>query len=86
MSDVFFRALSDELNDAFARADLPARLRLLREKISGRIVFTTSLGIEDQALTDAIATQKLDIAFATLDTGRLFPETYAVWDLSLIHI
>jgi len=79
MSDIL-RALADELNEAFAGADLPQRLHLLRDKISGRIVFTTSLGIEDQALTHAIAVEKLDITFATLDTGRLFPETYAVWD------
>ena len=52
---------------------------MLREKISGKIVFTTSLGIEDQALTHAIATDRLGIEFATLDTGRLFPETYDVW-------
>jgi phosphoadenosine phosphosulfate reductase len=78
MSDIF-RALADELNDAFAATDLAGRLRLLREKIAGRIVFTTSLGIEDQALSHAIASEKLDIAFATLDTGRLFPETYDVW-------
>jgi phosphoadenosine phosphosulfate reductase len=77
MSDIL-RALADELNEAFAGADLPQRLHLLRDKISGRIVFTTSLGIEDQALTHAIAVEKLDITFATLDTGRLFPETYAV--------
>ncbi len=74
--------LADELNDAFAATDLAGRLRLLREKIAGKIVFTTSLGIEDQALTHAIASAKLDIAFATLDTGRLFPESYDVWAAS----
>ncbi len=45
----------------------------------GRIVFTTSFGIEDQALTHAIVAEKLNIEFATLDTGRLFPETYDLW-------
>ena len=45
------RALADELDAAFARADVPARLRLLRDALTGRIVFTTSFGIEDQALT-----------------------------------
>jgi phosphoadenosine phosphosulfate reductase len=73
------RALADELNDAFAKADLPARLRLLRDALKGRIVFTTSLGIEDQALTEAIRGQDLDVEFATLDTGRMFPETYDLW-------
>ena len=73
------RQLADELNEAFAATDLAGRLRLLREKVAGRIVFTTSLGIEDQALTHAICAQKLDIELSTLDTGRLFTETYDVW-------
>jgi phosphoadenosine phosphosulfate reductase len=73
------RALADELDAAFARADLPARLRLLRDALKGRLVFTTSFGIEDQALTDAIRSQDLDVEFSTLDTGRMFPETYDVW-------
>jgi phosphoadenosine phosphosulfate reductase len=67
------------LNAAFAGATLPDRLRLLREAVSGRVVFTTSFGIEDQAITHAIAAARLDIDIATLDTGRLFPETYDVW-------
>jgi phosphoadenosine phosphosulfate reductase len=73
------RALADELNDAFADADLATRLRLLPDRLPGRLVFTTSLGVEDQALTHAIRAQNLDVEFATLDTGRLFPETYDVW-------
>ncbi len=56
-----------------------ARLRLLRSRIEGRIVFTTSFGLEDQFLTDLIFANDLAIDVATLDTGRLFPETYAVW-------
>lgn len=45
----------------------------------GRIVFSTSFGIEDQVITHMIATQKLGIDLFTLDTGRLFPETYSTW-------
>jgi phosphoadenosine phosphosulfate reductase len=61
--------------------DLPAEQRLaaLRAALPGRLVFTTSFGLEDQALTHLIAEAGLDVAFATLDTGRLFPETYRVW-------
>jgi phosphoadenosine phosphosulfate reductase len=55
------------------------RLVALREAVPGRIVFTTSFGIEDQALAHLIFTGKLDIEVATLDTGRLFPSTYATW-------
>ena len=55
------------------------RLAGLRAAISGRLVFTTSFGAEDQALTHIIAKAGLDIEFATLDTGRMFSETYDVW-------
>jgi len=59
--------------------DLPDRLVSARREISGRIVFTTSFGVEDQAITHAIFTQGLNIYVVTFDTGRLFPETLEVW-------
>ena len=43
-------------------------------------VFATSLGAEDQVLTDMIATENKDAYIITLDTGRLFPETYTLID------
>ena len=46
---------------------------------AGRAVFTTSFGAEDQVLTDIIAREALAIEIVTLDTGRLFPETYELW-------
>jgi phosphoadenosine phosphosulfate reductase len=73
------KTLIDDLNAAFAAATLPNRLKLLRKAVSGRVVFTTSLGLEDQAITHAIAEAKVDFDVVTLDTGRLFPETYEVW-------
>ncbi|MBS1621616.1 MAG: phosphoadenylyl-sulfate reductase [Bacteroidetes bacterium] len=38
--------------------------------------FSSSLGMEDQVITDAICSNALDIEIFTLDTGRLFYETY----------
>ena len=55
------------------------RLRSLRHAVPGRIVFTTSFGIEDQAISHLIFTGRLDVDVVTLDTGRLFPSTYKVW-------
>jgi phosphoadenosine phosphosulfate reductase len=55
------------------------RLASLRAIVPGRIVFTTSFGIEDQAITHWIAERDLAIDLVTLDTGRLFPETHALW-------
>src|SRR5918997_3593086 len=60
---------------------LPERLALVSRLIVGRLVFTTSFGLEDQAITHAIFRAGLDIhtELVTLDTGRLFPETYDLW-------
>jgi phosphoadenosine phosphosulfate reductase len=75
----FSLTLAGRLAEDFARTDLFGRLKALRESIEGRIVFTTSFGIEDQAIAHALFTQALPIDVVTLDTGRLFPETYDVW-------
>jgi phosphoadenosine phosphosulfate reductase len=42
-------------------------------------VFSTSFGIEDQVITDLIAQHAVGVNIFTLDTGRLFPETYSLW-------
>jgi phosphoadenosine phosphosulfate reductase len=63
----------------FPVLDLFERVATLRRHVPGRIVFTTSFGLEDQAITHAIFSQTLAIDVVTLDTGRLFPETHDVW-------
>jgi len=62
-----------------AAQSVAARLRAAVEAVSGRIVFTTSFGIEDQLIAHHIFTERLPIEVVTLDTGRLFPSTYKVW-------
>lgn len=62
------------LNEQLSGLDLGGRLALVAGA-SGRAVFTTSLGIEDQVITAAIGLNRLPIEVATLDTGRLFQET-----------
>lgn len=44
------------------------------------VVFASSLGQEDQVLTDMISRLGLPIPIFTLDTGRLFKETYDLID------
>jgi len=58
-----------------ARSKLDARIAYAARAIEGRIAFSTSLGIEDQAILHAIATAGAKIDVFTLDTGRHFPET-----------
>lgn len=54
------------------------------EAVSGlpseKIVFSTSLSYEDQVITHMIFSRKLNIEVFTLDTGRLFSETYSVFN------
>ena len=64
------------LNEIMPRLKtLEERIGAIAKAIPGRITFSTSLGIEDQAVTHAIATQETKIDIFTLDTGRHFPET-----------
>mgnify|MGYP005838284263 FL=1 len=55
----------------------------LCEQYPGKVVFTTSFGIEDQVITDIIVKNKLPVRIITLDTGRLFEETYRVFSNTL---
>lgn len=67
------------LASALAPLDVAARLALVDRSVAGRLVFTTSFGLEDQALTHFLRMAKSRAEIVTLDTGRLFPETYDVW-------
>lgn len=43
------------------------------------LTFSTSFSLEDQVISDMILSKNRDISVFTLDTGRLFPETYSTW-------
>jgi phosphoadenosine phosphosulfate reductase len=73
------KALAATFNGSFAAMTPLERLEAMAERVPGPVVFTTSLGIEDQMITHLIFSNDLPIAVKTLDTGRLFPETYALW-------
>ena len=81
--------MSDLLKEAYASLkerikgdNITSDLQLLHEAFPGGLVFSTSFSYEDQMLTDVISkTQPVEIF--TLDTGRLFPETYYTWEQTL---
>ncbi len=58
-------------------------LTLLAESYPGKVIFSTSFGWEDQVITHMIFTNNLPIKVFTLETGRLFPETYYTWNRTL---
>ncbi|MBM9548544.1 phosphoadenylyl-sulfate reductase [Leptospira sp. 201903074] len=67
------------LTETYTSLSLEQGLRQLSLDYPKKVVFTTSFGLEDQAITHAILENNIDIRIATLDTGRLFQETYDVW-------
>jgi len=71
--------LSNEINGQ----PLSECLKLISLHFGGKTIFTTSFGIEDQAITHMICENDLNIEIATIDTGRLFSETYKVYNETL---
>ncbi|MES3018977.1 MAG: phosphoadenylyl-sulfate reductase [Bacteroidota bacterium] len=58
-------------------------LKLIADKYPGQVIFSTSFGWEDQVISHIIFKNDLPIKVFTLETGRLFPETYYVWNRTL---
>ena len=51
----------------------------LANEYKDKVVFSTSFGQEDQVITALIAKKELLISIFTLDTGRMFQETYDIF-------
>jgi phosphoadenosine phosphosulfate reductase len=71
------------LQDSIANFSIPEALKLLAEAFPGRLTFSTSFSMEDQVITDNIKISDVPVSIFTLDTGRLFPETYSTWSRTL---
>lgn len=74
-------SLVDHLNTIFPDRTLGQRLELIAQHFS-KAVFTTSLGLEDQLITMLIASHARSIKVVTLQTGRLFPETLKLFEVT----
>lgn len=59
---------------------LPEAIALIATMFPGNVVFSSSLGQEDQVITDVIYRNDLPVRIFTIDTGRLFSETYELLD------
>ncbi|GGH19476.1 phosphoadenylyl-sulfate reductase [Sphingobacterium alkalisoli] len=58
-------------------------IRYVDQKFKNETIFSTSFGIEDQVITHLLAEIGSSASIFTLETGRLFPETYYVWNRTL---
>lgn len=66
----------EELNERFYKKDPEDILAYFLKRYKGKIALSSSMGVEDQVLTDMIVSIDKSVPVFTLDTGRLFPETY----------
>ncbi len=55
-------------------------ISLLTNAFKGEVVFSTSFNLEDQVITRLIKSNNIPVEIFTIDTGRLFEETYNVWN------
>jgi phosphoadenosine phosphosulfate reductase len=75
--------LAGDLRAGLSQKNIALQLAYLADRFPGKVVFSTSFGIEDQLITHFIATENLPIKIFTLDTGRMFPQTYSTWAATL---
>src|SRR5512133_644407 len=68
------------LNEKFSQAGAIELISYFLKEYKGEIALSSSLGLEDQVLTEMVCTIDKNTKIFTLDTGRLFPETYDLID------
>ncbi|MGE0638217.1 MAG: phosphoadenylyl-sulfate reductase [Bacteroidia bacterium] len=73
---------AQKLSEQFKGKPIPEVIAALSQDYK-QIVFSTSFGQEDQVLTDLIFKNNLAAEVFTLDTGRLFNETYETFHRTL---
>ena len=67
-------------NSEFGDGSPEYLLKFFLKKFKGNIALSSSMSIEDQVLTEMVIQIDADTRIFTLDTGRLFPETYDLID------
>jgi phosphoadenosine phosphosulfate reductase len=72
--------LSNEVIKEIEGSSLADAIKRVTELFPGKVVFSSSLGQEDQVLTDIIFKNNLPVKVFTIDTGRLFNESYELLD------
>ena len=75
----------EELKNQLTGLSIEEQFNILISIFPEKVIFTTSLGIEDQVITHKIFRNNLNIKVATLDTGRLFTQTYDVLSNTIIR-
>jgi phosphoadenosine phosphosulfate reductase len=74
------RKTIEDWNNSFTDKSPEQLLRFFLNHFKGRIALSSSMGPEDQVLTEMATAIDPETSIFTLDTGRLFPETYDLID------
>ena len=69
---------ADRLDERFSGQEPQEVLAYFLKEYKGHITLASSLGIEDQVLTAMVCSIDRQTPVFTLDTGRMFPETYSL--------
>jgi phosphoadenosine phosphosulfate reductase len=75
--------LPTHLQEIIEKGSIEDSLKALAGAYPGQVVFSSSFSWEDQLITHFIFSNDIDIQVFTLDTGRMFPETYYTWNQTL---
>lgn len=68
--------VTEDIEKDIQNLSIPQALEYFAGLYPGQVSFSSSLGQEDQVITDFIGRNKLPVNIFTIDTGRLFPEAY----------
>lgn len=77
--------LAEKYAEQFNKVPAEEILSSFIRQYKGKVVQATSMGAEDQVLTHMICSIDKSIRFVTLDTGRLFQETYDLISKTNMH-
>lgn len=77
---VMDKRIIDKWNNELSNSSPVDVISFFYNQFPCKVVLSTSLGLEDQALTEIVSSIDKEAPIFTLDTGRLFPETYDLLD------
>ncbi|OYT11951.1 MAG: phosphoadenosine phosphosulfate reductase [Bacteroidetes bacterium 4572_112] len=76
----FVKENINAINDLLKGKSAFEIITYFNDELGDKITFGTSLGAEDQVITQMLASINSMVPIFTLDTGRLFPQTYDLID------
>lgn len=83
MSQVLNSSVAADIQQQIRDRSIEEAMAFIVAAYPSAVTFSTSFSYEDQVITDIIQTNGFPVSLFTLDTGRLFPETYSTWSRTL---